>query len=250
MRKIFVLLILAMFLILNSVNASLAVEKRISLQVNAGYSTFAMTEYNKGVKEANEMLEMLGLGEEVIEELKGGLELFGKIKGKVAQNVYLAAGVGYLRGKNSGSGTIIAEDVYFWGDELIIVGDGEGVASAIPLFAEVIVEIPNSVFSLGGGLGYYFTKAKYEFTIEAAYYDPTVPEWRYATDKEELTLDGDGIGFHLFGEANVPVADFVFLNFKVGYRYTGEIEIEDDLGNNDKLNFNGIAFSGGLGVKF
>lgn len=246
MRKIFVLLILATFLILSSVNTSLAAEeKKISLQVNAGYSTFAMTRYNKGVKEINELL-----GEDIIEELKGGFELFGKVKGKVAQNIYLAAGLGYLRGSNSGFGTIIAYDVYFWGDELILVVEGEGVASAIPLFAEVIVEIPNSVISLGAGFAYYFTKSKYELTMEAAYYDPTVPEWRYATDKEELTFDGNGLGFHLFGEANVPVADFLFLTCKVGYRYTGEIEIEDDLGNKDKLNFNGIAFSGGLGVKF
>ena len=177
MRKICVLVILGMFLILSAVNESLAIEeKRFTLQVNAGYSTFAMTQYNKGVEEANELLEMLGLGEEVIEELKGGLEIFGKIKEKVAKNIYLAAGVGYLRGKNSGSGTVSTEDVYILGDELIIVGDGEGVASAIPLFAEVIVEIPNSIISLGAGLGYYFTKAKYKFTMEAAYYDPTVPE--------------------------------------------------------------------------
>ena len=63
-------------------------------------------------------------------------------------------------------------------------------------------------------------------------------------------MDGDGVGFHLFSEANVPIADFIFLNLNVGYRYTGEIEIEDDLGNKDKLNFNGVAFSGGLAIRF
>lgn len=219
--------------------------QKVSLQVNAGYSTFAMTEYNKSVKEANELL-----GKDIIEELKGGLELSGKVKVTVAPNISLAAGVGYLRGTNSASGTITSYDVYFWGDELIVEYDGEEVDSAIPLFAELIVQLPNLPISLGGGLGYYLAKAKAEATVTAAYYDPTVPEWRTATTKEDITADGNGIGFHLFAEANHPLTDFLFLNLKVAYRYTGEIDIEDDLGNKYKLNFNGIAFSGGLGVKF
>lgn len=245
MRKLFILLTLAMLLITASRENSLAArEQKVSLQVNAGYSTFAMTEYNKDVKELNQLV-----GKDIMEELKGGLELSGKVKVNVAPNIYLAAGLGYLTATNPFSGTFTSYDVYLSGDELEVVLVGQDAGYAIPLFTELIVQLPNSPIFLGGGLGYYLIKATSELTMGTCYYDPFLVEWTYDSTTQDTTFDGNGIGFHLFGEANYPLTPSLFFTCKVAYRYTGEIYIEDNLGIKSQLNFNGISFTGGLGVK-
>ncbi len=175
-----------------------------------GYNTYKMTDLNDEISIFNQDLTTIGAK---LDDVKHGIDLGGGLCAWVSKDILVSAEYERLFAKTSTDGSYLGTPYTI---ELKVPANAISVSGGY-----YFPSTSKARFGLGAGVGYYWTKASVEATVNGS---PVL--------SDSLTeIKGHGIGFHGVGLLDYAATSQVHLGVQVGYRFAKTTELKDSSDN-------------------
>lgn len=200
----------------------------------------AMDDLNEIIEADNDVIELVALAYEFIgidvepeylEEIKSGMEIGGYLGIDITDMLALRLIGGYFSKETSG-GWYATDGI----DEETVVLKYKASSYFGGIEPEISFELGKATVCGRAGLAYYLATLDDEWTYEYTG-DPTVTD--------TLKLTGGGLGYHARVAGEFALTERVKVEASIGYRSTGEIDVEGD-GSTAKLDFGGTFYGAGI----
>jgi len=203
-------------------------------------ANFAMDDLNNIIEADNLWIkgwalwyELIGIDvePEYLEEIKSGMEIGGYVGIHITDTLVLRFIGGYFSKETSG-GWYATDGI----DEQTVTQKYKVSSYFGGIEPEISFELGKATVCGRAGLAYYSATLKSDYS----------EEWNgVVTDSDVLELTGGGLGYHARVAGQFALTERVEVEASIGYRSTGEIDVEGD-GSTAKLDFGGTFYGAGI----